>query len=118
MLNEIKRKLMEIDERVDYGLIDPEKCKTVWNAIVFNRVSLKATKGRTGYSDYFDVHIFREDYVPDGLGTEVIAKMQEIDGVRLTEEQGTYNYAAKAGTNAIVEILTLHFVRARKDVQN
>lgn len=116
MLNEIKSKLEEIDEHVDYGLIDPKKCETTWNCIVFNRVSLKPNGGRTSYSDYFDVHIWRENFIPIDLDTEVIEKMKEIHGVRLTEQEATFNYIAKSGTNAIVEILTLHFVRARKDV--
>ena len=116
MLNEIKSKLEEIDAHVDYGLVDPQKCETTWNCIVFSRVSLKANSGRTGYSDYFDVVIFRENYIPEGLDAEVIAKMREIDGVRLTDKDGEFSYAAKPNTNAIVEILTLHFVRVRKNV--
>ena len=116
ILNEIKSKLEELDKHVDYGLVDPEKCKTEWNCIVFNRVRPRYNTNLTSKSDYFDVHIFRENFIPEDFDMEVIAKMREIDGVRLASEDGTYNYAAKPNTNAIVEILTLHFVRARKNV--
>ena len=117
VLNEIKTKLEEIDKRVYYGIVDTEDVKhTAWNYIVFNRAALKNSANKTGYSDTYEVHIVRENFVPEGIDTEVIAKMLEIDGMRLAGQDGVFDYALKPSTNMIVEMLTLHFVRARKNV--
>jgi hypothetical protein len=40
--------------------------------------------------------------------------MQEINGMKLASSDGEYSYVMKPNTNIVVEILTLHFVRARK----
>lgn len=116
LLTDIKNKLEEIDPRVFYGVVDKEIAKHDWNYIVFNRVKLKETQNKTGYSDAFDVHIIRENFIPDGLAEQVINKLREINGVRTTSEDGEYNYAEKPSTNAVVEMLSLHFIRARKNV--
>lgn len=112
ILEDIKQKLEEIDAKVYYGLCDDED--TVWNYIVFNRTTRKNATNSTGAGDYFDVHIVRENFVPEGIDEEVIAKMCELHGVRLTGEDGQYDYTINPHTNAVVEALTLHFVRARK----
>lgn len=114
ILDEIKTKLEEIDKKVYYGMVDDEMRDTVWNYIVFNRSSLKPSTNRTGYSDYYDVHIIRENFVPEGLDIEVIGKMLEIAGMRLADGDCTYNYVWKPKTNIVVEMLTIRFVRARK----
>lgn len=116
MLKEVKQKLEELDPRVYYGMVDDAVRKTDWNYIVFNRVKLKSSPNKTGYTDGFDVHIIREDYIEDGLAEKVIEKMCEINGVRNASEDGTYNYIPKPNTNVVIEMLTLHFVRARKNV--
>lgn len=114
ILDDIKNKLEEVDPKIYYGMVSDEVNETVWDYTVFNRVSLKAAPNRTGYSDYYDVHIVRENFVPEGTDLEVIGKMLEISGMRLADGDGTYNYVMKPSTNNVVEILTLHFVRARK----
>lgn len=114
ILDDIKNKLEEIDERIYYGMVDDEVRETVWNYIVFNRSTLSANQNRTGYSDYYDVHIVRENFVPEGVDLEIIEKMLEIGGMRLASSDGSYNYVLKPNTNIVVEMLTLHFVRARK----
>lgn len=115
ILDEIKQKLEEVDTRVYYGIVDESVKNTVWDYIVFNRTKLKASTNRTGYTDGYDVHIIRENFVPEGVDLEVIGKMQAIDGIRLNvNEDGEYNYLQKPNTNIVVEMLTLHFVRARK----
>lgn len=114
ILDDIKNKLEEVDPRVYYGMVDHRYKETVWNYIVFNRVTLSSTGNRTGYSDYYDVHIIRENFVPEGTDLEVIAKMLEIDGMRLAGTDGTYTYVQNPNTNFVVEMLTLRFVRARK----
>jgi len=114
LLNDVKTKLEKVDNRVFYGVVDKAVRETDWNYIVFNRTKLAKAKNNTGDSDYFDVHIVREDYVPDGMAEDVTAKMVEINGVRPTSEDAIYDYVQKPNTNIVVEMLTLHFVRARK----
>lgn len=114
ILDDIKIKLESVGQRVYYGMVDENVANTVWDYIVFNRVALSASQNRTGFSDYYDVHIVRENFIPEGSDLEVIEKMLEINGMRLASENGTYQYVQKPNTNDIVEMLTLHFVRARK----
>lgn len=115
ILDEIKQRLEEVDPRVYYGMVDESVKDTVWDYIVFNRTKLKASTNRTGYTDGYDVHIIRENFVPEGIDLEIIGKMQSIDGIRLNvTEDGDYNYLQKPNTNIVAEMLTLHFVRARK----
>lgn len=114
ILDDIQNKLKEIDNRVCYGIVDEAFAETVWDYMVFNRTKFKATGNKTGYSDGYDVHIIRENFVPEGIDLEVILKMEEINGIRLANEDGEYRYIKKPKTNTVVEMLTLHFVRARK----
>lgn len=114
ILVDIRNKLEEIDSNVFYGAVDPKMKEIEWNYIVFNRGPLRIGKNRTGYSDYFDIHIVREDYIPEGLDVQIIEKILEIDGMRLADMDGTYDYIYKDKTNSVVEMLSLRFVRARK----
>lgn len=114
ILDEIKNQLEKIDSRVYYGMVDNGVRETMWNYIVFNRTKLKSTGNKTGFADGYDVHIIRENFIPEDVDLEVIEKMQEINGVKLSSEDGTYTYIQKPNTNIVIEMLTLHFVRARK----
>lgn len=114
ILEDIKAKLEEIDENVFYGMVDDSVKDTVWNYIVFNRVNIKRSANKTSASDYFDVHIIRENFIPDGIDNEVIDRMCALAGVKLSGEDAAFNYVFKPNTNIVVEMLSLHFVRARK----
>ena len=115
ILIDIEAKLKEIDQRVYYGMVDETVAKTVWDYIVFNRTTIKHSTNKTSDSDYFDVHVIRENYIPDGMEDEVIAKLREIPGVRLTGDDTDFTYVQKPNTNIVVEMMTMHFVRARKN---
>ena len=114
ILDDIQSKLEEVDSKVYYGMADKEVQEQIWDFTVFGRSTLKVSPNRTGYSDYYDVTIFRENFIPEGIDRDVIEKMLEIDGMRLANADGSFEYLAKPKTNAVVEALTLHFVRARK----
>lgn len=114
ILDDIKNKLEMVDPKVYYGMVDDEVMETVWDYTVFNRTKLKSTGNKMGYADGYDVHIVRESFIPEGTDLSVIGKMLEIDGMRLAGEDGDYTYVQKPNTNTVVEMLTLHFVRARK----
>lgn len=114
MLNEIRDKLLEIDDRVFYGMVDKSVQETLWNYIVFNRKPTKIGTNRTGYSYHFSVNIIRENFIPEGLDLTVIEKMLEIPGMRLAGNDMEYTYAPKPNTNVVVEMLSIDFVRAVK----
>lgn len=115
LLNDVKEKLEELDPNVYYGLMTREpKDVPVWDYIVFNRTKLRHGQDKNSLGDVFEVHIIREEFIPEGLDAAVLAKMREIPGVRPTGDDGSYNYMQKPNTDTVVEMLTLTFVRARK----
>lgn len=114
ILEDIKNQLETIDSKVYYGMVDNEVRETVWNYIVFNRTKLKTTANKTGYTDGYDVHIVCENFIPEGKDIDVIEAMLTINGMRLASEDGDYTYIQKPNTNIVIEMLSLHFVRARK----
>lgn len=114
ILNDINERLLEIDPNVFYGTVDESMRETVWDYIVFNRTIIKRNGNKTSASDYFDVHIVRENHVPDGMDDEVIDKLSGLAGVRLSGENCSFAYVQKPNTNTVVEMLTIHFLRARK----
>lgn len=116
ILEEIESKLMEVDPLVFYGRVDEAKVTKDWNYTVFMRKSLGVGAQKKEYSDRFIVAIIRENYIPEGIDTTVIDKMCEIPGMRVAKSDCPYTYTQKPGTNTVVEVLTMEFVRARKRV--
>lgn len=114
MLNEIKTKLQEIDDNIFYGMVDDRMKETVWDYIVFNRTVKRQNSNKTGYSDYYSVHVVRENFIPEGLEEAVIDKMLEIEGMRLAGNDGSYTYVPKPNTNVVVEMFSMDFVKAKK----
>ena len=114
ILDEIKTKLKEVDPNVFYGMVDNSMQELVWDYIVFNRTSMKASSNKTGYSDYFTVHIIREHWIPEGLELQIINKMLEISGMRLAGTDAVYTYTSKPKTNVVIEMLSIDFVRPKK----
>lgn len=116
ILDEINKKLGEVDPIVFYGMVDDSMRETVWNYTVFNRISTSSGANKTSYSDKFAVHIVRENFIPEGLFGQIVDKVCEIDGMRLSGTDATYTYVQKPNTNVVVEMLSIEFVRPRKRV--
>ena len=114
LLIEVESKLKEIDPNVFYGMVDQSVKETVWNYIVFNRSTITHSANKTAATDRFDVHIIRENYVPEGMDIQVIEALCSIPGVRTAGADCTFSYVQKPNTNIVVEMLTIPFVRARK----
>lgn len=114
ILNDITKKLEEIDPIVFYGAVNSSVKETEWNYIVFNRTVMKPSANKNGYADGYSVHIIREEFIPDGLAEEVIAKMREIDGMRESGNDAQYQYIVKPNTDDVVEMLSIDFVKVRK----
>ena len=114
ILEDIESKLREIDPNVYYGAVDASQNETEWNYIVFNRSGITRSANKTGATDHFDVHIVRENYVPEGVDTMIVDALCALPGVRIAAEDSDFDYVRKPNTNIVVEMLTIHFVRARK----
>lgn len=114
ILREIEAKLQELDPNVYYGAAWKHKADAIWDYIVFNRRVVKHSTNKTSDSDYFDVTIVRENYIPEGFDTEVIKKVCELPGVRLAGNDSVFDYGQKPNTTTVIETLTISFVRARK----
>lgn len=116
ILEEIESKLKELDSNVFYGMADSEAIKTMnkWDYIVFSRKTLSVDTSKNSYGEHFTVGIVRENYIPEGLDENVITKMREIAGMRLASPDCQYSYVQKPNTNAVVELLTMEFVKPRK----
>lgn len=117
ILEDIEAKLQELQYTVFYGLAGdttPDgKEMTEWNYIVFMRNAISMGTNKRELSDHYTVAVVHEDYIPDGLAESVIAKMQEIPGMRVSNNI-RFAYTSKPNTNTIVEVLTIEFIRARK----
>lgn len=114
VLEDIEKKLKELDENVYYGLVDTSQRETVWDFIVFNRSVMRPNKDKTSYTDIYSVHIFRENFIPEGFELEVIKKVCEISGMRLAGNDSVYDYMVKPNTNMVVEMLSIDFTKAKK----
>lgn len=114
LLEDIQKKLEEIDSNVFYGMADEAAITSEWNYTVFMRKSLSVNDTKQSYSDRFTVAVIRENFIPEGLEKQVIDKMLEIAGMRLASPDCPYNYVKKPNTNVVVEILTIEFVKPRK----
>ena len=114
ILEDIEAKLREIDPKVYYGMVDASQNETEWNYIVFNRTGITHSANKTGATDRFDVHIIRENYVPEGMDTLIVDALCAIPGVRTAGKDCEFDYVRKPNTNIVVEMLTIPFVRARK----
>lgn len=114
LLKDIEEKLKELDPNVYYGLVDDRQREMVWDYIVFNRSTIKRSTSKASATDYFDVHIIRENYIPDGIDDEVVEKLCALPGVKLSGSDSAFAYVQKPNTNIVVEMLTISFARARK----
>lgn len=116
MLQTIEATLREVQEPVFYGSADDVSNAALWNYIVFFRDRRARNQNNTGYTDYFTVAIIHENWVPDEMIEAVIEKMEALPGVRLANADVAFDYTRKPGTNAVIEVATLTFARARKRV--
>lgn len=114
ILDDIRNKLQEIDSNVFYAAVDMSVKNTVWDYIIFERNALSVNANKTGYTEEYTVRIIREEFIPEGLEIEVIDKMLEIPGMRLKSDGGSYDYVPKPGTNAVIEMFSVSFVRPKK----
>lgn len=111
----LEKALKEIDDNIYYGKVPESALQNAWNYLVFGKKKIKKA-GNSGIDlcDYYWVGIIRENYIPDELVFDVIDKLNSIPGLKLTDEDGEYDYTFKGKTDLVVEILTLTFAKVKK----
>ena len=115
MRDDIKNKLLEVDDHIYYGIVPDNVEIDDWNYFVFGQRKLrKSGTSLTDLNGYWYVTIVREDFIPDDVVFQVIDKMSEIAGLRLADGDYEYNYTTKGSTNIVVEILELQFTKTKK----
>lgn len=114
MLQKIEAALKGVLEPVFYGSADDVGNNALWNYIVFFRDRTSRTANNTSFTDYYTVAIINENYVPDDLISSVISVMESIPSIRLANSDIDFSYSRKPSTNAVIEIATLTFSRARR----
>ena len=114
ILEDIKNKLLEIDDQVHYGTLTEGQNEDIWNYIVFARKHRKTAKDKTGDVKYYEVAIVRENFIPEDDEESVIEKMLELPGMRLSAGDHPYEYTTKKNTETVVEMLVLEFYKASK----
>ena len=113
--DKIEQALKEIDQRVYYGKIPESVINDEWNYFVFGKSTLKPTgKSNISLVDNYWIGIVREDDIPDDLVYEVIDKLNSLPGLKLTSDDGEYEYIFKNKTDLVVEVLTLSFAKVKK----
>lgn len=111
----IRKKLEEIDPLVFYGMAGNLREDVLWNYMVYFRERRRPSENKTGKNYLFHVAIVRENEIPEGLDDEVIQKILEIPGVRLSGD-AIYSYTEKDNTGAAVEVLDITFVKPMKEM--
>lgn len=117
MLEQFEAKLREVADLVFYGSADDVANNVLWKYIVFWRARTVRNQNNTGYTDYYSVAIVHENWVPDEMISEVVETLEQLPGVRLASSDIEFDYTRKPSTNAVIEIATLSFSRARKRVK-
>lgn len=115
MRNDIKNKLLEIDNNIFYGIVPDNVEIDEWNYLVFGQRKIR--KKDTTSNDlqgYWYVVIVRENFIPDDVVFQVINKMNEIHGLRLADGDLMYEYTTKGSTNTVIEMLELQFTKTKK----
>lgn len=114
MLRDIQRALEALGVPVYYGQAGTLTTEDVWDYVVFFRRTLGPTGGKTGLAQTYEVAIVFEEFVPDEQVFACIDAMTALPGFRLADNGGEYQYTTKPGTEQVIEILTLDFVRPMK----
>lgn len=117
MLSDISKALEATGKPVYYGKAPNVDGGEVWDYIVFFRTTLGLSTNKTGVTERFTVAIVQEEYVETETINAVIEAMTGIPGVRLSNEDPEFDYAAKPNTDTVIEILTIGFVRPNKGVK-
>ena len=108
-LKEIEKALKTVDPYVFYGAAGHVN---KWDYTVFRRLNVIGASNKFSKTLKYQVGVVRENYIPEGLDEEVIKALKTLAGVKVSEEDIQFEYTVRAGTNTVVEIMTINFTRA------
>ncbi|MCD8190167.1 MAG: hypothetical protein LUD78_08140 [Clostridiales bacterium] len=115
MLDEINAALLTCDAHVCYGTDRELDGTDIWDYIVFRRTRTAVQTAHKGnYSDYYEINIVRQNYVPEGEALTVLAKLAAIPGVKPANGEIAYSTTVRPGTKAQLEIATFTVVAPHK----
>lgn len=123
MLKEISDALKKLQEEkpeifgtnATYGRVTNQEVPEIWNYIVYNRRDTKKSgSSNCDYTEYFEIHLVHEDFVPENAVYELIQTLTQIKGLKQSNDDIAYDYAIKNGSNVVVEMATVTFLRAVK----
>ena len=114
ILNEIYEKLSTLNSNVWYGMSEEVTNLDTLDYIVFFRDYTTYYQEKKSFSDYYTIAIVKENYIEEDYFLQVIEKMEEIKGMKVTNDNINYDYTKKPNTDVIIEIATINFVKARK----
>lgn len=117
MLQQIEEKLKTVCKSVYYGVADSIGNIPPWNYIVFRRDRTARTATNKGFSEFYVVAIIHENWVPDEMIRATISEMESLPGMRLASSDIQFEYTSKPGTNVVVEVAAIQFVRPWKRVE-
>ena len=104
---------IELKSDVYFGMGPKKPVK--YDYIVFNRLKSHYSKDLSSITDYFEVTILREDFIPDDLDSQIIKALTEgISGLKLSATDTEYMYWKKPNTDVNVEFMRILFYKARK----
>ena len=114
LLEQIQSTLESFNYPVFYGR-SFAKVDDDWNYFVFNRYYIeKNGRNNCDFGYHYQIHIIQENYIDEGFEIEVIKAIQENTRLKLADSSMQFNYVTKSGTDMVVEMLTIEFVRAVK----
>lgn len=101
--------------RIFYGMKQSSVELNDWNYIVFGLDSIsKSGTNRQDLSSYLYVDIIRENYISDDTIFSLIDKIEELNGVKLTNNTCPIDYVIKGNTDIVCEMMRLTFTRPMK----
>ncbi|MDD3185945.1 MAG: hypothetical protein ACOX1S_05340 [Anaerostipes sp.] len=109
MLNELKEKIESFGYPVEYGQCMEDY--DTWDYFVFGRRNV--SKERNDFKTKYFVAIVRENFIPENFEIDVIKKVEEIKGLKFTNE-AMYEYTKSRKTDHVVEILVLEFAKIKR----
>lgn len=121
LLDQFKEKLEELAkdrvcpmQAVEYGLLPAGQNVEKYNYLIFGRATIgKRGTSKNDFTEYYSVSIVHENYIPDGYIYRVIEKVKEIKGIKLADQDITFDYGRKSGTDMTVEVASIIFSKAR-----
>lgn len=92
-LEEIKKKLEELNIEVCYGVAE-RKTEALKEYIVFGRDKIKVNDSKMSTTDCYEVAVVMENWIAEGFIDDIIDKLKQI-GLKRTGDDIEFNYLVR-----------------------